>query len=134
MKLNEDESAIVLEHSESVDVKNVDAMNNLRSKLSDQHPMWAMYNFPYVVAGGGKRNKTAMIRWCPDTLTRDSFKESARVKMIAVTCGSAIKKQLKGSDCNIQANSLDEITFDEVLTQVSRHEREEIDSNKTKEL
>ena len=132
MKLNDNETSIIVDHCEPTNGTNTSAMDNLTKLLSDQHPMWIAYNFPYLVQGGGKRNKVAIIRWCPDTLTRETLKESARVKMHAVGCGGKVKAALKGAVCFIQANSPEEVSFDVVMEKVSRHEREPINYEESK--
>jgi len=125
-KQTEDEQHILPVYNEpaSNDIK--ESHEKLLSMLPEQDPCYFAYNFVYQVQGGGKRNKIAFIRWVPDDLTRESLKESARIKMLAVTNGGALKKSFKATDCSIQANSVEDLAYTKLLEAVSRFEREPI--------
>ena|SRR3990167_1669409 len=134
LSLSDDEQEIFVSHKQDINSSIVEAHNSLLSLLPDQNPSWVAYNFPYLTVGGGKRNKVAIINWVPDTLTRGSMKDSARVKMMAVCCNGKVKRELKGAVCFIQANCVDDLKYDLVLEKISRYEREPIDYEVSKTL
>ena len=127
MQKTEDETEIVVTYSEEASTPLLEAHENLLTHLPDQHPAWIAYNFPYKVITGGLRNKIAIINWCPDTLSRPTMKEAARIKMGSVTSSSLVKKTLEGAACFIQANAAEDLEFSVVLQRVSRFERDTID-------
>ena len=90
-------------------------------------PAWCSLNFQYRTKDGGKRNKLVFVHWCPNDLVRDTLKESAYVKMMSLSCMGALKKQLDGTVCFVQADDLEGVQYETILEKVSRHEREPID-------
>ena len=126
-KLTEDETKIVVDHAEPATNSLAESHATLLANLPDQDPRWLVLNFPYMTTYGGRRNKVALVSWCPDTLTRQTMKESARIKMSAVTCFGTVKKAFKGADCSIQANDIEDLSWSAVLAKVSRFERDAVD-------
>ena len=57
--------------------------------LDEQQLSWIALTLPYKTQSGGQREKFCFVRWCSDNLTRDSFKESVRLKSGAVMFGYA---------------------------------------------
>lgn len=127
LKLTKDETQIVVEHAEPASTSLADSHAALLALLPEQEPRWLVLNFPYRTTSGGRRNKIALVSWCPDTLTRPTMKESARIKMSAVTCFGSVKRACKGADCSIQANDLEDLSWSAVLAKVSRFERDAVD-------
>lgn len=125
-RLSEDELTIFPSHCEPISDHN-NEHKNLIDKLPDQDPCWIAYNFEYRVQNGGKRNKVAIINWVPDTLVRETLKESARIKMMAVTRNGTIKGALRGAVCFIQGNCPEDLTFTKLLSKIAKFEREPID-------
>ena len=94
--------------------------------LDDQNPSWIIYSVPYLTINGGKREKLIQINWIPDSIKRETFKESAKVKMHAVAQSGKIKKIVEGVPFMYQANSRNDLEFDLLLSKVSRFERDPI--------
>ena len=125
-KLNEEESEIIVDHCCDIKSSKDEILNVLAERISNQSPCWMTMKISYETKDGGKRDKTTMISWIPDTIRRDTLKEAARVKMVALGCASTLKKGLKGVSCFIEANSIYELDFDYLLEKASKHERESI--------
>ncbi|XP_065192596.1 uncharacterized protein LOC135823675 [Sycon ciliatum] len=126
-RLTEDESEIIPETS--FDWADGGLWPKLLAHFSplDQDIRWAVVNLPYTTDSGGKRNKVVFITWVPDTLTRKSMRESVRVKFNGVQFGTPMRKQASKSGASLyQANDLDDLTLDSVLSKVTRFERDEI--------
>lgn len=134
LRLSDDEREIILSHCSDASIKLLESHKYLLSLLPDQNPAWILYNFPYCTEGGGKRNKIAIINWVPDSLIRETLKESARVKMHAVSETGNIKKAIKSFDCSIQANSPDDLSYENIFSKISKFERETIDLEASKLL
>ena len=116
--LNEEESEIMVENCCDIKSTKDEVLNTLNERISTQFPCWIAMRISFETESGGKRDKTA-ISWIPDTIQRDTLKEAARVKMVALGCASALKKELKGVSCFIQSNSLDELDFSYQLEKAS---------------
>ena len=74
------------------------------------------------------------MRWCPDTLTRDNFKESARVKTSAVTFANIIRKEFTQVTFNYQANDHSDLTREALLSKLSKYERDTVDQECINEM
>jgi len=94
------------------------------------HIRWCALNVRFT-CGGGQRSKLVWLSWSPDTLQRPSMRESARLKMAAITAAApflASPRVGKGTFSLItQANCTDDLALDTIVRRVSRHEREPVD-------
>lgn len=126
-KLNEDETEIIVDHCCPMSSTEEEIVKLWKEKISGQHPCWIVMTISFLVSNGGKRDKTTLISWIPDTIHRETLKESAKVKMMSLGCSGALKKALKGVVCYVESNTPDELSFDYLLTKASKHEREPVD-------
>ena len=110
-KLNESGTEIVID--EKVDYSEL--YSSMIEKLPSQEPRWIAANIRYKLKNGGERSKVAIITWVPDTITRATLKESARVKMMALNYSGMLKKACKGWQYQIQANCIDLATLSNKL-------------------
>eukprot|EP01095_Lingulamoeba_sp_RSL-Kostka_P016940 TRINITY_DN854_c3_g1_i1.p1 TRINITY_DN854_c3_g1~~TRINITY_DN854_c3_g1_i1.p1 ORF type:complete len:164 (-),score=54.28 TRINITY_DN854_c3_g1_i1:6-497(-) len=123
--LTDDETEVVVQ---DLGKTNEALFNDMVERISDpQNPKWSIFNYNYKCIDGGKRSKVVLIHWCPNSLTRDTLKESARVKMMSLQVLSMIKKRCKGVVCFVEADSIEELSRDYIMEKVSRNEREAID-------
>jgi len=77
-------------------------------------PRYAIYDFKYELPSGeGNRSRVLFIFWCPDTA-------SVQPKMIYASSKEALKNALSGIAAEIQANSPDDIEYEEVLKVASK--------------
>eukprot|EP00179_Madagascaria_erythrocladioides_P009039 CAMPEP_0198308752 /NCGR_PEP_ID=MMETSP1450-20131203/1329_1 /TAXON_ID=753684 ORGANISM="Madagascaria erythrocladiodes, Strain CCMP3234" /NCGR_SAMPLE_ID=MMETSP1450 /ASSEMBLY_ACC=CAM_ASM_001115 /LENGTH=118 /DNA_ID=CAMNT_0044011455 /DNA_START=186 /DNA_END=539 /DNA_ORIENTATION=+ len=80
-KLSDDGASIVLD----AEIDTTDgAWTRLVAALPLNDVRWVALSLPYTVDGGGKRDKLAMITWCPDALQRATHRETIEVKSGAV--------------------------------------------------
>ena len=122
-KLSDDESHVGVHFTAA---KGAHTYEEMLSFFTEQEPCWAVVNIRYMTVSGGKRCKAVLVSWIPDTLRRDTMRESARVKMQAVTVSGLLKAAFKGIPCFVEANSKDEASHAEVLARASRHELDRI--------
>lgn len=125
-KLNEEESEIEVDHCCDINSTEEEIHKVLSERLSSQSPAWIAMRISFNVQSGGRRDKTTLISWIPDTIKRETMKEATRVKMMALGCTSALKKELKGVVCFVESNSHDELDFDYLLQKAAKHEREPV--------
>ena len=125
-RVAEDESEAILTGAESCAASIVESHERLLNLLPANEPCWAIFNVPFVVSGGGNRNKLILIHWIPKTIVRPTRKEVVRVQMASVVQGGMIKASL-GVTHNIHASSRDELSLPIILEVLCRYEREPID-------
>jgi len=122
-RLSEDESHVGVHFTAA---KGAHTYEDMLSFFEEQEPCWALVNIRYMTVSGGKRSKAVLISWIPDTLRRDSMRESARIKMQAVTVSGLLKASFREVQCFVEANSSDEASHAEVLARASRYELDPI--------
>ncbi|KAH9851693.1 recombinant Actophorin [Lenzites betulinus] len=81
--------------------------------LPEAECRWAVYDFEYEKADGGKRNKITFYSWCPD----DS---KVKQKMLFASSKDALRRSLVGVATEIQGTDFSEIAHDSVFDKVSR--------------
>jgi len=70
-----------------------------------------------------------LISWVPDTLTRETHKESIRVKMLGVGIGGKLRADAcRGATVFIQANSFEQVTLSEVIARATKNELDRVKS------
>lgn len=69
---------------------------------------YVVYSVDFEVKDGGKRNKTVFIGWSPDSA-------KVKTKMIYTSSKKAFKKALPGSMIDVQANSLEQVTWNSII-------------------
>ena len=108
---------------------------NMLKLFPEQEIRWALLNVPYKVVGGGVRERVAFVRWCPDSLQRESHKKTIQAKSNAVMfCGELAQRATKLGATLIEANSIDELELDAVLAKITKHEREPLDPSSVDNL
>ena len=125
-KLNKEETEVIVDHCCDYTSTEEDVKRVLEERISPQNPAWIAMTISFYVENGGRRDKTVFITWIPDTIERETLKESARVKMMSLSCSGALKKVLKGVVCFIESNTPDELSFDYLLQKASKNEREPV--------
>ena len=104
------------------------AQNKFETLFDSQHIAWAAVNFPYKTLNGGLRNKLLFATWVPDTLRRDTFKETIRLKSSAVFFGESLKKAAVTDGAkHYQANHPSDLEVAAVLSKVAEFERDPVD-------
>ena len=110
-KLNEDNTAIVIEKKVEVCEKYEDFL----ADLPDDDCRYAVYDFEFEKSPGeGTRNKICFIVWVPDT-------SKVRQKMLYASSKDAIRKKLAGVATEIQATDMSEVSHDAVLEKAKSH-------------
>ena len=134
--LNEaDRDAPVIELVGRVDVGDAHPWAKMTALLDAQELRWIALTLPYTTESGGQREKFCFVRWCSDNLTRDSFKESVRLKSGAVMFAAELAAAAHTAGATkIQANDYDDITIDAVLEKASKHERDAVDKSSIDKL
>ena len=101
--------------------------DELLANFSPEDICWVLLNLEYRTTDGGKRSKLCLVRWVPDMLRRDTFRESVLLKQCGVYGESTLREVMPMVTTTIQANDFDAITYDAMLLKASRFEREPID-------
>ncbi|KXS19807.1 hypothetical protein M427DRAFT_66928 [Gonapodya prolifera JEL478] len=125
-KLSDDEKSMILEHKIPYRGSSRIPWSSLEDLLPDQNPRWIFANVEYVMAGGDmRRNKVLYVAWSPDTITRPTMRESARVKSLSVLLEQVFLPAVgaQNPDVKMQANCKEDLDVVEVLKRVSRFER-----------
>ena len=122
-----DNSKADLIHAEPCGRPVQESLEDLYSRLPDQEVCWIVFNLPYLVSGGGKRNKNLFISWIPDTLHRPRQKEVVEIKMSSVLQGGRIKSSFNDVTHSLRAESPDELSLRNMIDVASRFERETVD-------
>ena len=125
LKVSEDEKTLEIEHT----FKRTTPYSEFTRCFDNNDIRWAVLNFRFNVAEGGKRDKLVWIAWSPDTLHRKSPRETCRLKMSVMTAPSEFLKNpivSKKSVAFLQANGPDDIVAESVLSKVSKFERDPV--------
>jgi cofilin len=83
------------------------------NEFDDECCMYAIYDFKFDSADGGKRSKLVFISWSPE-------KASVKQKMIYSSSKDALRRSLNGIHTEIQGTDYSEISHEVVLDKVSR--------------
>jgi len=81
----------------------------------------------YTTKSGFARSKLVYVTWIPDTISRATFKESARVKSTGLLQSGVLRSAFKGVGSYVEANQPDELEIGNVLERIARRDREEAD-------
>ena len=103
--------------------------DDLMANFSPQDICWLLVNVEYRTMDGGRRSKLCLVRWVPDTLRRDGFRESVLLKQCGIYGEQTLRQIMPSVTTTIQANDFDAVTYDAMLVKASRFERESIDSS-----
>ena len=112
-ELNKSEIKMSEQGSQNVD------WNSWVEQIKSKDACWCTFHFAYETKTGGKRSKLILIRWI-------GTKATPQQKMSYAMWTSTVKQALNGIAFTIQACSLADLDFDEVLSRVSRFERDEV--------
>jgi len=74
---------------------------------------YGIFDFNYVLADGGTRNKVVFIAWAPDTA-------NVKKKMVYSSSKDALKNKLTGLQHFVQASDADELDYDEIIDKISK--------------
>ena len=83
-------------------------------KLVGNESRYAIYDFDYVGADGGTRNRICFYIWCPDTAT-------AKNKLLYASTAEIVRRKLVGISAEIQGTDLSEIDHQTVLERVYKN-------------
>ena len=81
----------------------------------------------YKTKQGADRSRVVMITWSPDSLQRETHRETARAKSNAQTHVGALKTACKGVTCFVEAHDFDDLALENLFTRASLRDREEPD-------
>jgi cofilin len=101
--------------------------SEFRASFPDQDIRWALVDFPYRTTSGGIRSKLTFITWVPDTLRRETFRESVRVKSTGVIMSGVLLRDMRAVVCKMQANDQDDLAPRTMLDKVSKFDRDTVD-------
>lgn len=103
--------------------------------LPPQSTRWALVTLPFSTASGGQRSKLVYINWVPDTLERASHKATIQAKSNALMFGAPLAAQAAVDGAVMhQANSVDDVLVDAILTRASAREIEAVDLNSVEQF
>jgi cofilin len=122
-RLSEDEREIVVEHAGP----RTATFEDFEGYFPTNDIRWAVYDVRYQTLSGAQRSRVVFITWVPDTIQRDTFRESARVKSNGLTHSHPLKSSFEGVACSIQANAPGDLTLSGFLERASRTDREPAD-------
>jgi hypothetical protein len=124
--LNDDESEIVLVGT--VKLSDAAPWQALQALFPAQATRWALLTLPFKTVSGGERSKLVYVNWVPDTLERASHKATIQAKSNALTFGAPLAAQATTDGAVMhQANSIDDLLVDAILTRASAREVESVD-------
>ncbi|CEP12964.1 hypothetical protein [Parasitella parasitica] len=127
-KLSDDLKEIVVDEAKEVskdkseEIAVDDTYNEFLSKLPENMPRFAVYDFDFEKPGEGKRNKITFYSWyaginftleVPDTST-------VRQKMLYASSKEALRKSLVGLAIDIQGTDSSEVSYETVLDKIER--------------
>ena len=124
--MSKDSEKAELIHAEPVGQSMKEVQKDLLNRLPEQDVCWIAFNLPYRVAGGGKRSKTLLISWVPDTMTRPRRKEVIEIRMASILQGGQIKSSLGDVTHSLRASCGSELTLEAMIEVASRYEREPV--------
>jgi len=128
IKLSNDEKEVVVDFA--CPRNQTQWHNTMKEKLDPQQICWIVVDFAYKTEGGGNRNKVVFISWCPDTIVRETLKQSAAVKSNSVFIGGKLKNLFRDRIAGaMQANCMEDLEAVSLLQKVSKFEKEKIDSS-----
>mmetsp|Transcript_16671 Transcript_16671/g.14943 ORF Transcript_16671/g.14943 Transcript_16671/m.14943 type:complete len:186 (-) Transcript_16671:217-774(-) len=115
-KLDEDETKIILD---SVATESSDT-NTLKEQLPDNEVRWIILSLSYKLTDNSVRKKILFVAWVPDSIKRESHKETIRVKSLGIFHQGSLHKAFNGKSMKkIQGNDYSDIEEKSLLLAVS---------------
>eukprot|EP00026_Physarum_polycephalum_P018079 Phypoly_transcript_19524.p1 GENE.Phypoly_transcript_19524~~Phypoly_transcript_19524.p1 ORF type:complete len:169 (+),score=24.03 Phypoly_transcript_19524:96-602(+) len=121
-KMSDDENQLLVDQHGAPD----STYASLLAALPAQEPRWVLIHFEYRTTRGPS-SKLMFVTYVPDSITRSTYKEAARIKSKGVLWATVLKPILKAVSGNVQANDIADMDWQAILQKAARFELDPVD-------
>eukprot|EP01113_Clastostelium_recurvatum_P043079 TRINITY_DN7068_c0_g2_i3.p1 TRINITY_DN7068_c0_g2~~TRINITY_DN7068_c0_g2_i3.p1 ORF type:complete len:158 (+),score=23.25 TRINITY_DN7068_c0_g2_i3:104-577(+) len=121
-KLNDEGTEIVVDRYGDSD----STFSSFMGSVPAQDTRWCLFDLQFRTLST-TRSKLIFVTWVPDSITRGTLKEAARVKTNGVLWTGTMKKLMPGVVCMLQANDVSDVAWESMLARACRHEKDPIE-------